>query len=65
MNCIDRDNDAILAQQTEREFNARTYSRHLPPVIVSKKEIAEIATIFDEAVGAVVNGRRRTQEATG
>ncbi|WP_247728512.1 diaminobutyrate--2-oxoglutarate transaminase [Halovivax limisalsi] len=30
MNYLDRGNGSILAQQTERESNARTYPRHLP-----------------------------------
>lgn len=33
MTYLDRGNDAILAQQTVRESNARTYPRHLPMAI--------------------------------
>jgi len=38
--------------------------RFLPPLIISTEQVDDVAAIFDEAVGAVVNERRRTQEVT-
>ena len=38
--------------------------RFLPPLIISKEQADEVAAIFDEAVGAAVNGRPQTREAT-
>ncbi|WP_336345050.1 diaminobutyrate--2-oxoglutarate transaminase [Halalkalicoccus ordinarius] len=39
-------------------------ARFLPPLIVSAKQIGEIATIFDEAVASVLEGRKGTREVS-
>ncbi|MCL7418737.1 MAG: aminotransferase class III-fold pyridoxal phosphate-dependent enzyme, partial [Halalkalicoccus sp.] len=36
-------------------------ARFLPPLIVSADQVDEIATIFDEAVASIFEGRKRTQ----
>ncbi|NKE35140.1 diaminobutyrate--2-oxoglutarate transaminase [Natronococcus sp. JC468] len=39
-------------------------ARFLPPLIVSREQVDEIASIFDEAVTSVLEGGRRTPEAS-
>ncbi|WP_306055155.1 diaminobutyrate--2-oxoglutarate transaminase [Natronococcus wangiae] len=56
--CVDR---GLVVELGGRESAT---ARFLPPLIVSREQVDEIATIFDEAVAAAVRGRERTREVS-